>query len=392
MSQSLYNAIPVTDVRQGWFLDGQCSSVNLNEEQRVYVSNYGMPAYTQVKFAPYNNVLETNVNANDIPLMRIEEMYLILAEAQAMAGNVTEANEILNDFVVTYRDYAYANKAATPEEVQEAVWMQRRIEFWGEGISYFDLMRLGKGVDRRGAGFSEDFTYNIPAGDAALIYPIPDRELSRNPKLEQNPVAEQPQPVVTEWEKVATGTYNYTQFFSGSYEYDLYRDMDAPTRYCIKNWAEGVDFVFTWNEDSIHVEPQFIGYTHSAYGDVFVMDVDDYAGEIIAPSYYDEETRTLYFGLIYYVPGLGHFTNGGYETFVLTEEQAEAIGRIRERQVTTPDMNAAPNLVPEVNPSLKLVSKKNVSRKLISAPAVSLKPVSQAPRVLKLADASMLLK
>ena len=73
--------------------------------------------------------------------------------------------------------------------------MQRRIELWGEGFSYFDLMRLKKGVDRRGAGFPTAYVYNIPAGDAALIYPIPDREMNNNPSLTQNPVATQPQPV-----------------------------------------------------------------------------------------------------------------------------------------------------------------------------------------------------
>jgi hypothetical protein len=54
---------------------------------------------------------------------------------------------------------------------------------------------MKKGVDRRGAGFQTEYVYHIPAGDAALIYPIPDREMSRNPLLIQNPVAEQPVPV-----------------------------------------------------------------------------------------------------------------------------------------------------------------------------------------------------
>ena len=75
--------------------------------------------------------------------------------------------------------------------------MQRRIELWGEGHSYFDLMRMKKGVDRRGAGFAAENVFNIPAGDAALIFPIPDREMNRNQQLIQNPMAEQPQPV---WE------------------------------------------------------------------------------------------------------------------------------------------------------------------------------------------------
>lgn len=195
VNRSLYDAIPTTDVRKGWFLDAEATSANLNAEQASYARSYGMYPYTQVKFAPYKDELGTSTNANDIPLMRIEEMYLIAAEAQAMMGNSTGAAATLQNFVATYRDPAYTCKATTAEEVREAVWMQRRIELWGEGHSYFDLMRMKKGVDRRGAGFASAYVYNIPAGDAALIYPIPDREMSSNPLLIQNPVAEQPVPV-----------------------------------------------------------------------------------------------------------------------------------------------------------------------------------------------------
>lgn len=195
VSRSLYDAIPTTDVRKGWFLDENATSANLNDEQQSYVAQYNIPPYTQVKFAPYKDELGTRTNASDIPLMRIEEMYLILAEAQAMMGDPASGAATLQNFVATYRDPAYTCKATTPEAVREAVWMQRRIELWGEGHSYFDLMRMKKGVDRRGAGFASAYVYNIPAGDAALIYPIPDREMSSNPLLIQNPVAEQPVPV-----------------------------------------------------------------------------------------------------------------------------------------------------------------------------------------------------
>ena len=124
-----------------------------------------------------------------------DPMFLIVAEAQAMMGNPTAAAATLNSFVATYRDPAYNCTATTAEEAQNAVWMQRRIELWGEGFSYFDLMRMKKGVDRRGAGFQEEYVYNIPNGDAALIYQIPSTEMNNNPALIQNPEATQPTPV-----------------------------------------------------------------------------------------------------------------------------------------------------------------------------------------------------
>ena len=197
VNKALYEAIPATDVRKGWFLDKNANSANLNADQAAYVASAGCPAYTQMKFAPYKDVIYQEVNANDIPLLRIEEIYLILAEAKAMMGDVAGGAATLNGFVSGYRDAAYNCTAATAEELVEEVWMQRRIELWGEGHSYFDLMRMKKGVDRRGAGFAAENVFNIPAGDAALIFPIPDREMNRNQQLIQNPMAEQPQPV---WE------------------------------------------------------------------------------------------------------------------------------------------------------------------------------------------------
>ena len=198
ISESLYGAIPATDVRKGWFLDENGVSPHLTAEQATYVAGAGCYPYTQVKFGTYNDVIYQDVNCNDIPLMRVEEMYLILAEAQAMAGDAATGAATLQSFVSTYRDPAYICNATEPVRVQDAVWMQRRIELWGEGFSYFDLMRLNKGVDRRGAGFQEAYTFNIPAGDDALIYRLPKAEIEGNPLIsdaQNNPAATLPTPV-----------------------------------------------------------------------------------------------------------------------------------------------------------------------------------------------------
>ena len=198
VSKVLYDAIPATDVRKGWFLDENAYSPNLNEEQAAYAASAGCPPYCQMKFGTYQDVVYTSTNANDIPLMRVEEMYLILAEAQAMAGDAAASAATLQTLISTYRDPAYTCRATTPEDVQNAVWMQRRIELWGEGFSYFDLMRLNKGVDRRGAGFQEAYIFNVPAGDGALIYRLPKSEIEGNPALtddDNNPVVSRPEPV-----------------------------------------------------------------------------------------------------------------------------------------------------------------------------------------------------
>ena len=212
INPTLYQAINSTDARKGWFLDNTGVSSNLTEEQQDYLTKEaGAPAYTQVKFAPYKDEIYTGTNANDVPLMRIEEMYLILAEAQAMGGNPTAGKTTLETFVKTYRDPSYTCNASTAEGVQDAVWVQRRIELWGEGQSYFDLLRLRKGIDRASTAWKgvdknmPNYNYQIldNAADEAkaiqtvksgnggttgdiinyLIFQIPDDETESNPLI-----------------------------------------------------------------------------------------------------------------------------------------------------------------------------------------------------------------
>ncbi len=154
INPSLYDEISPSDARKGWFLDASAKSNNLSTQQQAYVTSNKIPAYAQVKFAPYKEELGTSTNANDIPLMRIEEMYLILAEAQAMGGNPSQGKATLEAFVKTYRDPNYTCDGSSDTEVQDAVWIQRRIELWGEGLSYFDLLRLRKGIDRASTKFA----------------------------------------------------------------------------------------------------------------------------------------------------------------------------------------------------------------------------------------------
>ena len=196
INSKLYATIPATDVRKGWFLDEKSKSPNLNNKQQAFVRR--KPAYTNVKFDSYKSVLRQSINAQDLLLMRVEEMYLIKAEALAMSGQPAEGAQVLTDFVKTYRDPAYTLTAGTAEAVQDAVWMQRRVELWGEGLSYFDLLRLNKGIDRRDVGFEQSANYNVPANSPVMIIPIPQKEREANKAVktkDYNPLAEKPQTV-----------------------------------------------------------------------------------------------------------------------------------------------------------------------------------------------------
>lgn len=184
ISKSLFASIPASDCRRGWFLDSDGQSKNLNEAQAKYVASNECPPYTQVKFAPYKDVINTTTNATSVPLMRVEEMYLIQAEATVMGGDPATGKTLLENFVKTYRDPNYTCLATDAASLQEAVWMQRRVELWGEGMCYFDLLRLNKGLDRRGGGWESQWVYNVPAPLKPFL--VPNGEEQTNKALGNN--------------------------------------------------------------------------------------------------------------------------------------------------------------------------------------------------------------
>ena len=109
--------------------------------------------YQQEKFH-FSNI---STYLGDYVWMRIEEMYLIAAEAQCMLGNEETARIYLNKMVVT-RDPTY-NCTATGKQLgkltsdrtgalREAIIDQRRIELWGEYGRVYDIRRLKQGFIR----------------------------------------------------------------------------------------------------------------------------------------------------------------------------------------------------------------------------------------------------
>lgn len=203
ISRKLFATIPETDVRRGWWLvegqrafhltaDGDTVD-HLTAAMRRYAARHNYSATVNVKFGPYNGVVGTSTKANDIPLMRIEELHLILAEAQLMGGDEGLARTTLANFVKTYRDPAYA--VPDGRDLHQEIWRQRRVEFWGEGIGWFDVMRFGVGIDRRNAGFEDTRVYRFEGADTRLLWQIPQSEINNNNALttaEYNPIAPDP--------------------------------------------------------------------------------------------------------------------------------------------------------------------------------------------------------
>lgn len=139
------------DVRRMWFTDAEGRNINLTPMQQTIVSETfsvsEMP-YLNVKFDNDQGMVLNDMAASDIPLMRIEEMYLIQAEGLAMSGNLNEGRNLLADFVATYRNPGYTCTGADAESLQKEIVWQRRAEFWGEGLTFFDKLRLHLDMDR----------------------------------------------------------------------------------------------------------------------------------------------------------------------------------------------------------------------------------------------------
>ena len=110
------------------------------------------------------------------------------AEAMAMGGNLGGGKSLLENWVKTYRDPSYSCAATTPEAFQSEIWWQRRVELWGEGHAYTDIMRLKKNLVRCTTDGKSDFpdawAFNIAATDGILLMRIPTGETNANAAID----------------------------------------------------------------------------------------------------------------------------------------------------------------------------------------------------------------
>ena len=171
VSARLYDMIPDTDFRKHSWLDPQ------KEEYYAYKfagsaadkASFlnGMPAaksYQSLKFRPaMGECSDFNIgNPADYCLMRIEEMYFIEMEAEAQLNGVEAGMKLLKDFMTKYRDSKYSRSASIMRDFHTELLLQKRVEFWGEGILLYDYKRLDMGITRAYAGSNHAgvFKYN----------------------------------------------------------------------------------------------------------------------------------------------------------------------------------------------------------------------------------------
>ena len=200
INKLLWDKIPATDVRKGWWIDENLHSPNWadltwgtakGDEIANLVLDDGskveLPPYTNIKFGMKSGVGST-LNNNDWPLMRVEEMILIQAEGYAISGNEAKAKEILTNFVKTYRDPSYTIPSG--RTLRDEIWFQRRVELWGEGFAVSDARRLNKPIVRfhgpNTTNYADAFQFNIAADDGWLNMRFPQSEMDNNRAIVDN--------------------------------------------------------------------------------------------------------------------------------------------------------------------------------------------------------------
>ena len=153
-------------------------------------------AYAGFKFHPAQGARDvaSTGNAISFPLMRIEEMYLIEAEAAAHSEGPGAGKALLEAFMNSYRmvpGKTFTCRGSSLDGVVDEIFRQKRIELWGEGLILWDYRRLEKAIERGYPGTNHPalYRYNSYANNVApwTNFYIPDRVNQLNPLCKLNP-------------------------------------------------------------------------------------------------------------------------------------------------------------------------------------------------------------
>ena len=125
-----------------------------------------------------------------VPLMRVEEMKLIEAEAAGMQDE-GRGKTLLEAFAKT-RDPQYTYNDL--QSFRDNVWWQRRVELWGEGFATFDIKRFEKGITRSYAGTNhpKGYRWNTDGVPDWMNLCIVGTEVNFNQACTNNPTPIQP--------------------------------------------------------------------------------------------------------------------------------------------------------------------------------------------------------
>ena len=168
INYELYQAIPEDDIRKQQF--SQFTADDFVSTNKFYADDARRIGGTS-----------RTVTA-DLVYMRIEEMYLLHAESAAKAGDEAAAKASLKA-VLEQRvpDASYVD-ALSGQDLLEEIFLQTRIEFYGEGKSY--LLKKRNRIDVvTGSNHIHIPSTTIPINSDELTVEVPQLEIQNNPEI-----------------------------------------------------------------------------------------------------------------------------------------------------------------------------------------------------------------
>lgn len=149
----------------------------------IEVLGISYPAVPANKFYdPNREIGGQRTITTDYLFMRVDEFHMLYAEALAKQGKDAEAKTALKNYLANRITNTSYVDALSGTALQNEIYLQTRIEFWGEGKSYL-AMKRNKATIKRGSNHlffeGQSFNYN----DSKLTFKIPQDEVNNNPNL-----------------------------------------------------------------------------------------------------------------------------------------------------------------------------------------------------------------
>jgi len=122
----------------------------------------------------------------NIPILRMADVYLIAAEAEARLNGATSAAYGFVNMIRTRAGLVGLTAGLSKDAFIDAVLQERSWEFFAEGDRWYDLTRTGKFLTEIPKAVNNVFPARAPL-PKHKYFPIPQDELNANDLLEQNP-------------------------------------------------------------------------------------------------------------------------------------------------------------------------------------------------------------
>lgn len=167
IDRGLYDAIRADDIRKNQFA-GPAATYKLQPINKFFDPARVSGGQRQI--------------TTDLLYMRSDEFYLLNAEAKARNLQEPSARTALSTYLADrITNVSYIN-ALSGQALLDEIYLQTRIELWGEGKSYL-AMKRNKATVTRGSNHLFEAGNSFPYSDPKLTFSIPQAEVLNNPNL-----------------------------------------------------------------------------------------------------------------------------------------------------------------------------------------------------------------